>query len=788
MKKYLILSLFIILIIVSCNRDGNNKADYTYDAVNELFKPITLLSDSNVILFSDYFPDISIIDSVTYQFPEYVSSISDSKIIITPEYNKLQNFSELIFWLNGYPYSLLCKKKDLVLASIYFDTNPNEHYNKIQVSADWLGWSSYDLKFEGTRWISYFYLAPGDYQFQIFGDGKKIINPKYKDSIPNGFGDYNSIKKVRSKLGAHPTLSTLSFTDTEIIIKSSSTINEYFILWQNKRIPIDLTKINGNKYSIIIPEEAKHINRSYIRVYARNINGISNDLLIPLNKGMVIESPQDLTREDWHTQILYFVLVDRFFDGNKENNHPVNDPEVAERANYQGGDIEGITQKLNEEYFSDLGINTLWISPLMQNPEKAYKEYPKPNRKYSGYHGYWPISSTKIDYRLGSESTFRNLVETAHSNNMNVIIDFVANHVHELHPLYQAHPDWATELDLPDGRKNIRLWEEERLTTWFDTFLPSWDFSKQAVRDSISDYAMYWVEKYNIDGFRHDATKHIPESFWRNLSLKIKKAGKPLFQIGETFGTHDLIESYVNNGMLNAQFDFNQYFDARYVFSNDSASFESLTQSLKTSLNTYGHHHLMGNITGNHDLPRFISLASGDLKPNEDEKEAGWNRTINNNTEIGYKRLKMLFTYMFTIPGVPCIYYGDEIGMPGAGDPDNRRIMKFDDLSSDEQATLDYVKKLSHFRSNSMALLYGETTFLKSDEIIISYQRKYFDEIVIVIINKSPYREIVGISLKDLPLNLEFNALLNKPFEYNEYHLNIELPPHGFEILTTQKL
>jgi cyclomaltodextrinase len=121
------------------------------------------------------------------------------------------------------------------------------------------------------------------------------------------------------------------------------------------------------------------------------------------------------------------------------------------------------------------------MSPIVQNPKEAYVEYPAPHRKYSGYHGYWPISSTQIDYRFGNEKVFKSTIQHAHHKNINILIDYVSNHVHEKHPLYINHKDWTTPIDLPDGRKNIRIWDEQRLTTWFDTFLPDIDYTKPEV-------------------------------------------------------------------------------------------------------------------------------------------------------------------------------------------------------------------------------------------------------------------------------------------------------------------
>jgi glycosidase len=220
--------------------------------------------------------------------------------------------------------------------------------------------------------------------------------------------------------------------------------------------------------------------------------------------------------------IMYFMMIDRFYDGDTTNNLPVNDPEILPKANYFGGDIQGISAKLHEGYFDSLGVNTLWLSPITQNPLTAYGLYRNPRTRFSGYHGYWPVSSTHIDFRLGDSLALKELINNSHAAGMNVILDYVASHVHELHPVYKQHPGWFTSLYLPDGTMNTERWDEYRLTTWFDTFLPKLDLSDPEVADSMSDSAIFWLDAYDFDGFRHDATKHIDELFWRHLPEKSK--------------------------------------------------------------------------------------------------------------------------------------------------------------------------------------------------------------------------------------------------------------------------
>ena len=306
-------------------------------------------------------------------------------------------------------------------------------------------------------------------------------------------------------------------------------------------------------FRIRIPEKAKQFDRSWVRVWAYNNSGPSNEILIPLDDGKVVTEAANLTRSDKQAMIIYFLMVDRFKNGDLKNDAPVKDKEVDPRVNFQGGDLAGITQKIEDGYFKDLGVNTLWISPITQNPMDAWAEYPPPHRKFSGYHGYWPVTLTTVDNRFGTSDELKKLVSDAHDQKMNVILDFVSNHVHQESNIYKNHPDWATPLILPNKQKNIRLWDEQRLTTWFDEFLPTLDLSRPEVYNMMSDSALFWIREYNLDGFRHDATKHTPEVYWRTLTSKINEQvvipeNRSVYQIGETFGSRDLIRELYQPG------------------------------------------------------------------------------------------------------------------------------------------------------------------------------------------------------------------------------------------------
>ena len=622
--------------------------------------------------------------------------------------------------------------------------NNEKRINQLQIKSENRGWTLFNLlETDDTFRLDYGHYKPGKYQYKLVADGKEIDDPSNPIKISNGMGGFNNVLEVKGpNKDQLPKITTDSFTQTEIIISSEKTDGVY-AYWNNFRIE---AKKEGDKFKLLIPPFAKYEARSHIRVYGYNNVAVSNDLLIPLAKGKVITDPTKLNNSDWHSSIMYFMMVDRFVDGDTSNNKPVNDPAILAKAQYYGGDIKGITQKIKAGYFQDLGINTIWISPITQNPIDAWGQFNNPDTKFSGYHGYWPITSTSVDYRLGNSADVKEMLRTAHSNGLSVLLDYVANHVHEQHAVYQKHKDWVTPLYLPDGTMNTEKWDEHRLTTWFDTFLPTLDLEKQEVTDFMVDSAIYWITEYDFDGFRHDATKHIPNNFWRTLNKKVKKVsqekGKYIYQIGETYGSHELINSYIGSGLLDAQFDFNMYDNALPVFATQDESMTRLGEALEAGLSTYGYHHLMGNITGNQDKPRFMSYADGTLSfdtPWMEYKRMGWKQTIEVQDSLAYRKMAMFNAFNLTIPGIPIIYYGDEIGMAGAGDPDNRRMMRFENLKKQEAALQKEIGSLIQVRTKNLALVYGDFTIKENTATKLKYTRRYFDNQVTITLNKEDW-------------------------------------------------
>lgn len=790
MKRILIISF--VALLTSCGA-REIIPNYAKDSdISGLASIIQLAGNETEVLLEDYFMDVSMIDSVVAP-PYFNTNLSDDGKILTLTANgeSIQRLSELKVWVDGVCYSLLMRKNRKLPYEVAY-TFEGKQPKSVQLKGQINDWnpSKTNLELVDGVWKVKLLLNPGKYHYQVVVDGVGMLDPNNSDIEDNNIGGKNSVMRVGEvKPELLPQLNTISSKGKTIQIGIKNSIENLFVFWENYRLGDNFIKIENGIATITIPVNANGLKRSHIRVWAFNTEGESNDLLIPLEGRKAVTSTSQLNRSDLHSQVMYSLMVDRFKNATTENDHPVDDPEINPRVNYYGGDILGIKEKIKDGFFENLGINTIWISPITQNPLGAYGMYPNPKTKFSGYHGYWPISSSKVDFRFGTSDELTEMLDEAHKRGINVILDYVSNHVHQEHPLYKNHSDWATPLYLPDGTMNTEKWDEYRLTTWFDTFMPTLDLERSEVYEPMTDSALFWVTEYEFDGFRHDATKHIPEVFWRTLTRKIKEniPERTIYQIGETYGSHDLISGYIGSGMLNSQFDFNIYDAAVSAFARPNVSFVNLNSKLTEGFTYYGWHNLMGVITGNHDKARFISYAGGALSFDEDAKKAGWTREIGVGNPVGYKRLQMLNAFNLTIPGVPTIYQGDEFGSPGGNDPDNRKMMQFDGYNALEQETLEITKKLTNLRRTNMALIYGSFEPLLVNDMVYVYARTYLDDGAIVAFNKSNEEVELSITLPERFLKMTLASNFGNEFELKAESLIIKVPANSFEVLTAKK-
>ena len=463
---------------------------------------------------------------------------------------------------------------------------------------------------------------------------------------------------------------------------------------------------------------------------------------------------------DWRDAVLYFVFVDRFLDGNAANNAPSTAGGLDSSANWQGGDWAGLKQKIEADYFGQLGVNALWITVPMDNTDAI--GIGDDGRNYTAYHGYWPRDLTKPERRFGTEAELTAMVDAAHAKGIKIVVDYAMNHVHKDSPVYSAHRDWFNPLDLGGGRQCICgspdcPWDGGKATQcWFRDYLPDFNFNNTDARNFSVQNALDWVTKYKIDGLRLDAVKHIEQSWLLELRDRLIKEVEPktkehVYLVGETYtGDKALIKSFIDPcKKLDGQFDFPLRAELNGKVLLRQGKMQDLIGFMDANVSYYGSG-LNSTFIGNHDVPRTIHFAQNSPLWN-DVWSGGKDRNFVNKpgtvTEIeAYERMAVAMALLMTNRGVPLIYYGDEIGLAGAGDPDNRRFMDWNAASynNGQKLLLDRHKKLGSLRKAHIALRRGTRTTLSSSDDTWAYKMVEGSDTVYVVVNRSDSAKMVG--------------------------------------------
>lgn len=768
--------------------------------LNDIISPLKLVAGkTDTVLITDLFYSAEY--NITLKKSKSIKTNYDKNnltLIITPDLN-YEGVTTIDFSKENDNYSIPVFVKRITTQK--FEFKPIKRYKSIFLFGSFNNWNRQELKMVDTdgngKYSVSIPLEAGRFEYKFFADGEELLDPENKNTIPNGISGTNSLLIIKNQHDEKIFLHKSSFKKGKQVSKFSFYLesekhhginfSNILALLDNQKIKSSQIAIKERRIEFSIPN-TKLSESKMLRVVI-SFGGLkSNVQMIPLYNG----EPAGNKFINWYDGIIYSLMIDRFYDGSKENNSPVKNDSVLAKANYMGGDFAGIKNKIEEGYFDSLGVNTIWLSPVNDNPDGAYKEFPAPHRWYTGYHGYWPISDTSVEEKFGSFSELKELIASAHKHKIKVLLDFVSHHVHQEHPFFKEHPEWFGKLELPDGRLNLRLWDEQRLTTWFEPYLPSFDFINSVeAANVVSDNAVWWLKQTGADGYRHDAVKHVPNKFWRTLTGKLKKEmvmpnGNQVYQIGETFGNYDLVSSYVNNGQLDSQFNFELYNTAQSVFIDPLRSFKDLDAEMTKTLDVYGSIHLMGNIMDSHDKNRFMAYADGAIDLNQwSAIEEGWNNPPEVRNPYNYKKAELYLAYMLTVPGLPVIYYGSEFGMTGLSDPDNRRMMRFGkQLNTNEEKMLKEVSKIVKARSNHPALRYGDFYTLRADDAVYAYVRSDFSERILIVLNKSDENKTLEILL---PQNLSspkaVNSIDNSVSQIVNNKLNLSLEPRGWKIL-----
>jgi glycosidase len=472
--------------------------------------------------------------------------------------------------------------------------------------------------------------------------------------------------------------------------------------------------------------------------------------------------------------VIYLIMPDRFANGDSLNDEPAEFPGSHDRGKpraYHGGDLRGVEQHL--DYLKDLGVTTLWLTPIVKNGVAQ------------DYHGYGATDLYAVDPHLGTLADYQELVQAAHKQQMKVLFDVVPNHVGPRHPwaTHPPMPDWfhgtpeqhlkagsplkGSFYGLPD-KQGVTNDVFESLVDphtppqlrrsltegWFAGLLPDMNTENPAVVQYLAQNSIWWAEKTGLDGYRIDTFPYVSREFWEQWHTALRKIYPRLSTIGEVFHPDPTVTSFYQGGrkgwdgidtQLTAPFDFPLYFTLRDVLLN-GAPVGKLANILRQD-SLYPHPEFLVPFFGNHDTTRLSGTPEGTLA-----------------------RLKLAFGLILTVRGIPELYYGDEIGLPGGRDPDNRRDFpggwREDDRNAftkigrtlEQEEIHQFVSELLSVRAEHAALRRGKLWSLASDDTTYVFMRETDEEKIVVAFHAGESAREITVSLQDTPGQEATNA------------------------------
>ncbi len=454
---------------------------------------------------------------------------------------------------------------------------------------------------------------------------------------------------------------------------------------------------------------------------------------------------QGVNRDD----VIYLIMPDRFADGDPSNNMPKGaKPGTYDRnapKAYHGGDLKGIQDHL--PYLKALGVTTIWLNPIFDNENTT-----------EGYHGYSGTDLYAVEDHFGTLPEFQQLVSAAHQQGIKILLDMVPNHVGPKHPwaTSQPAPGWLhgttanhinTDYDYPPVadphavEKNYR----SALDGWFANILPDLAQENPLVAQYLLQNAYWWMEVGGVDGFRIDTFPYVPRTFWTTYLQGLQSTYPNFFAVGEVYNFEPPVVSYFAGGQkgfdgidthLTTPFDFPMNSAIREVV-NHGASAKKIVDVLRQD-RLYPHPELLVTFIGNHDMTRFLTDARGSTA-----------------------KLKLGFSLLATLRGIPQIYSGDEIAMPGGEDPDNRHdfpggfpgdahnAFMQNGRTPDEQDVYVHVQGLLKLRREHPALRLGVQKHVVVTDDYYLFTRETRSERLLVVFYKGETEKDITVDLTD---------------------------------------
>lgn len=535
------------------------------------------------------------------------------------------------------------------------------------------------------------------YRYKV---GEKYILDKYNDKKEKKDGnDYSYIEYYKLNASIQAEVMNASFNYNENnVVKFTVNQDENEKKLEVASASIDVSSLGGSSALAIVPDlQAVTISATTDTTLGKKTLPIvvtdqyGNEYTTSVQAEVAARNKKNADDFDWDESVIYFMVTDRFFDGNESNN-TASGAKTYGKDNaglYHGGDFAGITQKL--DYLEDLGINTIWITPIVENiPGVTVTDTGKEDVPYNAaYHGYWASDFTKLNPTLGTKEEFQTLIDQAHNRGIRIMVDIVVNHAGydtEFGNMIRSGEDIVSGSDQKDSLSN----------------LPDFRTEDPVVSAQLVKWQTQWVKDFGIDYFRVDTVKHVENDTWAELKNALTKTDPNFKMIGEYAGG-----GYASNGNTlgtgemdsDLDFDFNDQ-AANFVKGNIS-SVENFLASRNSALNnTY----MTGQFLGSHDEDGFKQkLLDGGMK--EDAATAA---------------SMVAASLQITAKGQPVIYYGEEIGQTGLNNypyQTNRYDFDWSIVSNDNKTYQHYKKMLSIRNAYTDVFARGDRkTILASDE------------------------------------------------------------------------
>ena len=528
---------------------------------------------------------------------------------------------------------------------------------------------SYDLTDITTGDYCYYYTVDGEEKLDAFNENTKDYDGKTCSVC--------HYKKFNMSISAELSQPAMDYNDNNVLtVKYNPADGEDMTEFEVATATADLSALGLSREYAIDPKlmEATISCLNTITTGVKTIPVTVKDVYGNVYTTEVNVTVTDRVKTDgdfdWDEAVIYFAVTDRFFDGDASNNdaYGVGDYDTSAKkggSSYHGGDFAGLTEKL--DYLQDLGVNTIWITPIVENITDDQHDAKTDTATY-GYHGYWASDFTKLNKHLGTEEEFAALIEAAHSRGMKLMVDVVLNHAG-----YGTEKYFNNILEGADGKKIKMLRDSSNTVSGDDKLaalsdLPDFVTEDAEVRNQLIKWQTDWMEKYKIDYYRVDTVKHVDSTTWSAFKNSLTKVNSDFKMIGEYSGAgYANTAGELGTGSMDAllDFDFND-FAKDFVGGKISTVENSLLKRNGVLNNTA----TMGNFLNSHDEDTLQYKLVKESKFSEEE---------------AYNLMKVAATLQITAKGQPVIYYGDELGQAGANDwpyQTNRRDFDWKELGA----------------------------------------------------------------------------------------------------------